>query len=143
MRKKLLNSAEVKLFKLDYAAILKALKAYAKRALEKNAKAVILIGSLAKGNYTAFSDADVVIISDNVPENPLDRIKIFLDPTLPIDVQPRVYTTQEILKMARQKRRIIEEIVRHGKILAGDEKILKEIEMMFRTHILNNRSLNC
>ena len=134
MRKKLLNSAEVKLFKLDYAAILKALKVYAKRALEKNAKAVILIGSLAKGNYTAFSDADVVIISDNVPENPLDRIKIFLDPTLPIDVQPRVYTTQEILKMARQKRRIIEEIVRHGKILAGDEKILKEIEMMFRTH---------
>jgi len=130
----LLNSAEVKLFKLDYAAILKALKAYAKRALEKNAKAVILIGSLAKGNYTAFSDADVVIISDNVPENPLDRIKIFLDLTLPIDVQPRVYTTQEIFKMARQKRRIIEEIVRHGKILAGDEKILKEIEMMFRTH---------
>ena len=134
MRKKLLNSAEVKLFKLDYAAILKALKAYAKRALEKNVKAVILIGSLAKGNYTAFSDADVVIISDSVPEDLLDRIKIFLDPTLPIDVQPRVYTTQEILKMARQKRRIIEEIVKHGKLLAGDEKILKEIEMMFRKH---------
>ena len=60
-------------------AILKALKAYAKRALEKNVKAVILIGSLAKGNYTAFSDADVVIISDSVPEDLLGRIKIFFE----------------------------------------------------------------
>jgi len=113
---------------MNYKEILEALKKYAEKMLEKGAKVIILIGSLAKGNYTAFSDADVIIISDNVPENLLDRIKMFIDPTLPIDIQPRVYTTKEILKMAHQKRKIIEEILNHGKILAGDEKILKEIE---------------
>ncbi|MHA1590513.1 MAG: nucleotidyltransferase domain-containing protein [Candidatus Njordarchaeales archaeon] len=128
MQKKSLNSAKVKLFKMNYKEILEALKKYGEKMLEKGAKVIILIGSLAKGNYTAFSDADVIIISDNVPENLLDRIKMFIDPTLPIDIQPRVYTTKEILKMAHQKRKIIEEILNHGKILAGDEKILKEIE---------------
>ncbi|MHA1617459.1 MAG: nucleotidyltransferase domain-containing protein [Candidatus Njordarchaeales archaeon] len=131
MQKKSSISAEIKLFKLNYSEILEALKIYAKKALEKNAKLVVLIGSLARGDYTAFSDADVVIVLDNAPENPLDRIKLFLDPTLPIDIQPRVYTMQEIFKMAQQKRRIVEEIVKHGKLLAGDERILKKIEAIF------------
>jgi len=119
-----LNTAKVKFFKLDYNEVMKRLKQYAEKAIEKGAKSVILIGSLARGDYTAFSDADVVIISDNVPKNPIERLKDFIDPTLPIDVEPRVYTTEEFIKMAGERKRIIMEVVSYGKVLAGDKKII-------------------
>lgn len=53
------SSVDVKVFKLNYEYIIKKLRDYAEKALEKDAIAVILIGSLAKGDYTAFSDADI------------------------------------------------------------------------------------
>jgi len=108
--------------------VLKRLKEYAGKALAKGAKTVILIGSLARGDYTAFSDADILIISDNAPSNPLERLRDFIDPTLPVDVEPRVYTTRELIEMAREGRRIIKEILEYGIILAGDKKVIDEIK---------------
>ena len=129
MQRKSSNSAEVRFFKLDYERVLEELKKYAERALEKGAKAVILIGSLARGDYTAFSDADIIIISDNIPENPVERIEDFIDPTLSIDIEPRVYTIKEYIKMAEEGRRIIDEVLKYGILLAGDRKILDEIKI--------------
>ena len=132
MRKKSLNSAEVKFFSLNYDQVLKELKNYAKKCIDKGAKAVILIGSLARKDYTAFSDADIIIISDNVPSRPIDRIKEFIDPTLSIDIEPRVYTSEEVLIMAKKKSRIIKEIVEHGILLSGDEKIIERLREILR-----------
>ena len=128
MQKRSSNTVEVKFFKLDYKEVLKRLKEYAEKALAKGAKTVILIGSLARGDYTAFSDADILIISDNAPSNPLERLRDFIDPTLPVDVEPRVYTTRELIEMAREGRRIIKEILEYGIILAGDKKVIDEIK---------------
>jgi len=128
MQRKLWNTAEVKFFKLNYKEVMKKLKEYSEKAVAKGVKAVILIGSLAKGDYTAFSDADILIILDETSKNPIDRIKEFIDPSLPIEIEPRVYTTNELLKMAKEKRRIIEEIINYGKLLAGDKKIIKAIK---------------
>lgn len=124
MQRRLLNTAEVKFFKLDYEKVMKELKEYSKKIIAKGAKTIILIGSLAKGNYTAFSDADILIISDKVPKNPIERIKDFIDPTLSIDIQPRIYTTEEFLKMAKNKRRIIKEVLENGKLLMGNYEII-------------------
>ena len=128
MQRKLWNTAKVKFFKLNYKKVIKKLKEYSEKAVAKGAKAVILIGSLAKGDYTAFSDADLLIIFDEASKNPIERIKEFIDPNLPIEVEPRVYTTNELLKMAKEKRRIIKEIINYGKLLAGDKKIIKAIK---------------
>ena len=130
MQKKSSNTAKIKSFKLNYQETIKKLKEYAEKALQKQAKTVILIGSLARGDYTAYSDADIIIISDNVPKRPIDRITEYIDPTLPIDIQPIVYTTQEILKMAKQKRKIIKEIITHGKILAGNKQIINKLKQL-------------
>jgi len=124
MQKKSQNTVGVKFFRLNYEEVMKKLKEYAEKALAKGVKAVILIGSLARGDYTAFSDADILIIFDNTPRNPMNRIKEFIDPTLPIEVEPRVYTTNEFLKMAKEKKRIVKEALKYGKLLAGDKEIL-------------------
>jgi len=127
MRRKSWNTVGVRFFKLNYEEIMERLREYAEKAVAKGVKAVILIGSLARGDYTAYSDADVLIIFDDAPKNPMDRIKEFIDPTLPVEVQPRVYTTSELLTMAGEKRRIIREAVEYGKLLAGDEEIISTI----------------
>ena len=132
MQKKSLNSAEVRFFSLNYDQVLKELKNYAKKCIDKGAKAVILIGSLARKDYTAFSDADIIVISDNVPSRPIDRIKEFIDPTLSIDIEPRVYTSEEVLIMAKKKSSIIKEIVEHGILLSGDEKIIERLREILR-----------
>ena len=127
MRKKSSDSVEVRFFKLDYEKVLEELREYARRAVDRGAKTVVLIGSLARGDYTAFSDADVVIVSDNVPERFLDRITDFIDPTLSVDVEPRVYTSKELLKMAEEGRKLVREILEYGKLLAGDESIIEAV----------------
>jgi len=123
---------KIKLFKLDINEVLASLKSYSKKIVEQGAKTVILIGSLARGDYTPFSDADILIISDNVPSSIPERVKKFLDPSLQIDVNPFVYTTREIIKMAKNRRKIIREILEYGKVLAGDEKIMEKIKQAFK-----------
>jgi len=134
MPRRSLDSAKIRLFKLDYELVMKRLREYAEKARAKGAKAVILIGSLARGNYTAFSDADVVIIADNVPKNPIKRLGEFMDPKFPIDLEPRVYTTKEILNMARKKKRVIREIVEYGILLIGEEELIEKIKREFLTN---------
>jgi len=107
-----------KLFKLDVEKVLAELREYALRAVERGALAVVLIGSLARGDYTAFSDADVVVIVAEDKRRPVDRVADFLDPTLSVDVEPRVYTVEELRAMAARGSRIVEEI-RRGVVLAG------------------------
>jgi len=124
MQRKLSNTVEVKLFKLDYNKVMEKLREYGGKAVAKGAKTVVLIGSLARGDYTAFSDADILIISDNVPERPIDRLKEFIDPTLPIDLDVRVYTSKEFLKMAEKGMRIVKEVVKYGIVIAGDHTII-------------------
>ena len=132
MQRRLSNTADVKFFVLDYNKVMVALKKYAKMAIARGARAVFLIGSLARGDYTTFSDADIVIIADDVPKRPIDRLVDFMDPLVPMDIDLMVYTTEEILKMAREKRRIIREIVKYGKLLAGDETVLDHIRHYFK-----------
>ena len=132
MQKRSLSSAEIKLFKLDYNSVIEELKEYARKALEKGAYAVILIGSLARGDYTAFSDADLVIIVGQTYRKPVERIKDYIDPSLSIDIEPRVYTIDELLRMAREKRRIVREILEHGILLAGNNDILKMIKECYQ-----------
>ena len=131
MQKRSWSSAEIKLFKLDYNSVIEELKEYARKALEKGAYAVILIGSLARGDYTAFSDADLVIIVSQASRKPIERIKDYLDPSLSIDIEPRIYTVDELLRMAREKRRIVREILEHGILLAGNDDILKMIKGLY------------
>lgn len=131
MRERSSNSAEVRLFKLDRERILRLLRNYAKKLVEEGrAELVILFGSLARGNYTAFSDADLLIVAENVPERWLDRIPAYIDPEVPIDMEPRVFTMKELYEMARSRSRVVKEVLEDGIVLAGDRRILKDLKKL-------------
>jgi len=85
-----LNSSEVKLFNLNYETMIGELREYAKRSVDKGALSVILVGSLVRGDHTAFSDADVIIIIKESKERPIDRVAKFMETKASVDVNVRV-----------------------------------------------------
>jgi len=116
--------SEVRFSRINYEEVMRRLREYAGKAAARGSLAVILIGSLARGDYTARSDADVVVIVESDSRRPIDRIADYIDPTMPVDVEPRVYTLDEVRRMARRKARIVREILEVGVLLAGDPRVL-------------------
>ncbi len=123
--------SEIKLFKIDKNELFRKLRRYVKKIADENVLLIVLIGSFARGDYTAFSDLDLVIIVKKDPRRPMDRIPDYLDPSLDIDVEPRVYTIDEIIKMALENRRIIKEIIEYGIILYGRSDLIEKIKKIY------------
>jgi len=98
-----LSSAEVRYLKINFDEILRRLSEYAKsKAVTPEVRAIVLTGSLAKGSYTGTSDADILVIADDLPSRVLERYALFSEPRMPIDLEPRVYTTEEFINKIRQ-----------------------------------------
>ncbi|MBS7627129.1 nucleotidyltransferase domain-containing protein [Candidatus Bathyarchaeota archaeon] len=115
-----MNTAEVRYLKIRFDDVLKRLHSYARRkAKERNVRTIVLVGSLAKGTYTGTSDADILIIADDLPSNILDRHTIFSDNRMPIDLEPHVYTAEEFLNLLRLGDRFILDTLRFGIPLYG------------------------
>lgn len=132
MQRKSSNSAEIRLFRLDLEKVLEFLRVYARRLVDTGrAELVVLIGSLARGDFTAFSDADLLIVAEDVPKRPLDRISAYIEPKSPIDIEPRVLTRNEFYIMASDKSKLVEEVLEYGIVLAGDSKILDNARVYF------------
>ena len=126
MQRKYLNSA-AKTFEINYPFIFEKLIEYGNNSIKKGSLLTILIGSLARGDYTPFSDADVIIITDII------RSEVeFMDPYMPIDIEPRVFTINEIYEMAKGRRKIIEEIIKNSKILAGNYEIFNNLIKLYK-----------
>ena len=106
----------VKIRFLDRAKILRELKELS-LTLKKERKdviSIILFGSLAKGNHTGGSDADIIIIVKHSKKDLVERIfefrKYFLNCSIPVDVL--VYTEEEIEKMKHEG--FIDSVIKEG-----------------------------
>ncbi|MGB9749963.1 MAG: nucleotidyltransferase domain-containing protein [Caldisericia bacterium] len=82
---------------------------------KENLVDIILFGSLAKGDYTGFSDVDIVIILKNSELNFIKRIQKYLKYFyLDIPVDLFVYTLPEFKKMRKENNYFIKEIIDNG-----------------------------
>lgn len=109
---------------LDGEAVTRDLaeRARALRAADRNVAAVYLFGSLARGNYTPRSDADVLVV-ERTPSAPrqMDRppryVDWFLGLAVPADVV--VLTLDELAQLRAEGRLFAREAVDEGVLLAG------------------------
>jgi uncharacterized protein len=90
--------SEVVFHRLDLDAVLAALRRYARDELGRRpeVREVVLIGSLSRGDWSARSDADVVVIVDSADDRGPFRSQAYAPqrhPGVPVDVL--VYTPQE------------------------------------------------
>jgi predicted nucleotidyltransferase len=84
--------------------------------------AVILFGSLARGDFNEGSDVDILVVAD-FREPFLDRIKVLLDlnDRTRLPLEPVGYTAEEFMEMLERKNSFILEAVEKGKILYVSE----------------------
>jgi len=92
--------------------------------------ALILFGSLARGDYHQRSDADFCIVLPDTPRLPFegyDRV-VACDPSGV--VQPVVYGPDQFRQMVRQANGLALEVMADGLFLAGDEAFRQGIEQL-------------
>ncbi|GFO96173.1 hypothetical protein ig2599ANME_0360 [groundwater metagenome] len=79
----------------------------------------VLYGSMARGDYNVWSDIDFLVISDQLPENPLKRLELLYSLTdTPIEVKG--YTKNEFLKMIEKRNPIALDSLVEGKVIVDD-----------------------
>ncbi|MEN3009614.1 MAG: nucleotidyltransferase domain-containing protein [Candidatus Bipolaricaulaceae bacterium] len=83
-------------------------------------QAVILFGSLARGDIHEGSDVDLMVIAD-FQEPFLDRIKLLLDLNdgIGLPLEPVGYTPEEFQEMVAKGNRFAQEVLRTGHVLFG------------------------
>ncbi len=82
-------------------------------------KAVYLIGSLARGDHTGFSDADILIILRDSDLNPIERIRTYIPYfDLPVGVDLLVYCDDEFNEILAQGNPMVEKMIRERQQLA-------------------------
>ena len=96
-------------------------------------KLVLLYGSVAKGTFGLGSDVDILVIAENLPRNPNERLKLLyeLDRTrAPIDA--KAYTPEEVKKMLLKGHPLIMDALSDGKVLYADKEYLTKLMKMFK-----------
>jgi uncharacterized protein len=67
-----------------------------------NVKAAVVVGSVARGDFNLWSDIDVVLIAEDLPERLLDRLTLLMT-NAPRRVQPHAFTVAEFRQALRNK----------------------------------------
>jgi len=90
---------------------------------EFGAKAIVLFGSRARGDWKPWSDFDLLIIAD-FKEKYLDRVGRVLEALgdIPIEVEPHPYTLEEALAMLKKCNPMIVDALEEGKVLYASEE---------------------
>lgn len=71
---------------------------------EVNPRAVVLFGSVARGDSGLGSDADILIISDRIPENFDDRLRLLYEMNRSMaPIEPLGYTPKEFELMLKRR----------------------------------------
>jgi predicted nucleotidyltransferase len=104
--------SEVVFHRLDHEAVMAALDRYAKEelAVRPEVREVILIGSLARGDWSARSDADVVVLVDRADgPGPFRGSDYVPRRSVGVPVDVFVYTPRERQSWAPRFRQAVEQ----------------------------------
>lgn len=96
-----------------------------------NPSAIILYGSLARGDYKKGSDVDIIIIAENLPQEFTERIEFLLRFSTGGPIEPRGYTPQEFLKMIEEAHGTVLDAVAYG-IVLYDRDFIEKAEKLFK-----------
>jgi predicted nucleotidyltransferase len=90
------------------------------RLVAWGARKVIVFGSVARGDYTAASDIDLVIvrpISGRMPSRISEALGPCWEADPPLPVEPLVYTPEEYDRLLADGNPLLREVTRHGRVL--------------------------
>jgi predicted nucleotidyltransferase len=101
------------------------------RLMRYNVRLVILFGSRVRGDYTGESDVDVLIVADELPEDPRESFAIIYRYVSP-KIHPICLRTTSFLRKLRGESTFIMEILEDGRVVYADGKFLEEVMSIYR-----------
>jgi len=95
---------------------------------ELDLKLVILFGSLARGDWKESSDIDLLIVSDDLSDDPAENfIKLKRG-----CVEPHGFNSKRFLDELEKPNLVILDALEYGKRLIADRKFMKLVESKFQ-----------
>jgi hypothetical protein len=84
--------------------------------------AAVVVGSVARGDFNVWSDIDVVVVAEGLPERAVDRLGLLLEGA-PVGVQPVGFSKSEFRHALAKRNRLAHEALEGGVVLLGEELI--------------------
>lgn len=82
-------------------------------------------GSVARGDFNVWSDIDVVVVAEDLPDRTPDRMALLMEDA-PSRLQPVGFTPEEFRAGFRKQNRLIHDALESGVALVGDLKTVLE-----------------
>ena len=90
----------------------------------------VVIGSTSRGDFNAWSDIDVAIISDVFNANPLKRFDSLI-PFIKPGIEPIPLRTVDVYRLAEKKAPVVKEIV-EGIVIRDDLGIIEKLKIFLK-----------
>jgi len=94
-----------------------------------NIYCAVLVGSVARGDFNFWSDIDVIIISDELPEHPLERSQFLYSYCLE-GIEPKGYKAHEFIQMFRKRNPIAVEAIKDGLLLVDKGGVWDKVKLV-------------
>ena len=127
----------MRVWKIDKKAVLARLTEWAQRlrSEDPNVLAIVLFGSLARGDATAASDADVLILLEDSSLDFADRFAEYKPVGLGISVEVFPYTIAEARSGLEEGWGVVRPALHEGRMLAGSG----DLEQMLKMEVARQR----
>lgn len=115
----------------EQAQLIEVAREYVRRASARiPVIAAAVVGSVARGDFNVWSDIDVVLVAEELPERAPDRQGLLLEPSTP-GIQPVGFTRAEFQAALRKGNRLAREAVGVGVPLVGERFFAESKRLVF------------
>lgn len=92
---------------------------------------MILYGSFARGDWKPGSDADLLIVAEDLPPTYGERWSLFSTILMGVPVEPHAYTSEELDELLKHGRMAVADALTEGVILYAEQEYLARIREEF------------
>ena len=113
--------------------VIEALRAYVRDVVAKRCrlKLAILFGSFARGDWRPGSDADLLLVAEDLPPDLGSRWDMFYTIVKGVPVEPHAFTTEEFEELVRWGRMTAADALTEGLVLYADPAYLAKVRSLF------------
>ena len=106
--------------------LIEALRRYARGLVagKPDIKLVVLYGSFSRGDWREGSDADLLIVAEDLPASYAGRWDLFRTSVMGVPVEPHALTVKEFWELLEHGRMAVADALTEGVVLYADEAFL-------------------